>query len=537
MTRSRALLLLAALLFLCNVWGYDLWAPDEPYFGEGAREMVVDGHWAVPHVNGVVTTDKPPLFFWSIAFFSLPFGKVLSLTARLPSILAALGALALTLRLGRRLFGERAALWATFALATSYLFWDKARTAQIDALLCFLVLAALSAFEAFRAGDARGRPAGLLFWLAAALAVLAKGPVGFLIPLGIALVTLAVDRRFSTWKRFAPLSGPALFLGVIALWGVSATVFGDGDYTVWGAFKEHVLDRAVHGMHHAQPPWYYLTVLPVQLLPWTGLVPAALLLAWRRRGAGTRFLLVWCLFVVVFFSVSTEKRDLYVLPAYPAFALLIGAAAAWLVENPGGAARRDVRLHAAWFYVPQALAGAALVLAGAALPFAGGQFELVPLAARAALGAAFGIGGLATLGALIARKRFLAALSPALGTLLVYLIAATVIFPALNPVKSVRSFAERVRERTEQASAGGELLAYRLGNLPEALAFYGDGLYTRETTDPAELARHMTRGTAAYAVVDRAGLDALDEDLRRAIVVLDEAKLARRRVALIANGR
>ena len=59
----RGILLLAAVLFLANLWGYDLWAPDEPYFAEGAREMVVDGEWAVPHVNGVVTTDKPPLFF------------------------------------------------------------------------------------------------------------------------------------------------------------------------------------------------------------------------------------------------------------------------------------------------------------------------------------------------------------------------------------------------------------------------------------------------------------------------------------------
>ena len=109
MRPSRAVLLLAALLFAWNIWGYDLWAPDEPYFGEGAREMVADGQWAVPHVNGVVTTDKPPLFFWLIALFSLPFGTVLSATARLPSVLAGLATVALTMRLGRRMWGERAA--------------------------------------------------------------------------------------------------------------------------------------------------------------------------------------------------------------------------------------------------------------------------------------------------------------------------------------------------------------------------------------------------------------------------------------------
>ena len=82
----------AAILGAWNLGAYDLWAPDEPYFGEGAREMVVDGQWAVPHVNGVVTSDKPPLFFWLIAVFSLPFGAVSSFTARLPSLLAGIGA-------------------------------------------------------------------------------------------------------------------------------------------------------------------------------------------------------------------------------------------------------------------------------------------------------------------------------------------------------------------------------------------------------------------------------------------------------------
>ncbi|HLE82882.1 MAG TPA: glycosyltransferase family 39 protein, partial [Thermoanaerobaculia bacterium] len=201
-------LALAALLFLWNLGGHDLWAPDEPYFGEGAREMVVDGHWLVPHVNGRVTSDKPPLFFWTIAVLSLPGGEVTPWTARLPSALAALGTLLLVIRLGSRIGGERVAWFAPLTLATTLMFWEKARWAQIDALLCFLVWVALSAFEAWRAGDAGGRRAGLLFWLAAALAVLAKGPVGLLLPVGIALVTLAADRRLGEWLRFAPASGP-----------------------------------------------------------------------------------------------------------------------------------------------------------------------------------------------------------------------------------------------------------------------------------------------------------------------------------------
>ena len=118
MNRRWVIPILAAVLLAWNIWAYDLWAPDEPYFAEGAREMVKDGHWIVPHVNGVVTTDKPPLFFWLIALLSLPGGAVSSVSARLPSVLASIGTLLLTIRLGRRFGGERVGTFAGVLLVT-----------------------------------------------------------------------------------------------------------------------------------------------------------------------------------------------------------------------------------------------------------------------------------------------------------------------------------------------------------------------------------------------------------------------------------
>jgi len=366
---SRAILLLAALLFICNIWGYDLWAPDEPFFGEGAREMVVDGQWLVTHVNGKVNTHKPPFFFWLIAILSLPFGRVLSLTARLPSALASLGTVAMTLRLGRR----RTAVLAAFVLATSYMFWDKARSVQIDAVMCCLIWVALSAFAFWRAGDLDGRRAGLVFWAAGALAVLAKGPVGLLLPLGIALVTLAVDREIGRWRDFAPFSGPLLFALICGAWVAAATLWGPAEYSVWGALREHFVDRGLHGMHHAQPWWYYAKVLPPQLLPWAYLVPGALVLAWKRRNRDDRFLLVTVIFVVLFFSISTEKRTIYVLPAFPAFALMtarfVGAVLGW--DEAPAISRR-------WLTAGQSLLAGFLILLGAAAPFAAQRVDEVP---------------------------------------------------------------------------------------------------------------------------------------------------------------
>ena len=138
-------------------------------------------------------------------------------------MLAAFGTLALTMSYARRVASAKTAVLAGFVLVTTYMFWEKARWAQIDALLCCLIWVSLTAFLRYRLGDWDGRRAGLVFWGAAGLAVLAKGPVGLLLPLGIALVTLATDRNLGSWRRFAPFPGPALFLLVVTwMMGIGA---------------------------------------------------------------------------------------------------------------------------------------------------------------------------------------------------------------------------------------------------------------------------------------------------------------------------
>ncbi len=531
MKSARVVLVIAAILFLVNIWGYDLWAPDEPFFGEGAREMVADGHWLVSHINGQLNTHKPPLFFWLIALLSLPLGRVTSLTARLPSALASLGTVAMTLRLGRRWSSEKTAVLAAFVLATSYMFWDKARTAQIDALLCFLIWVALSAFETWRAGDLDSRRAGIIFWAASALAVLAKGPVGLLLPLGIALVTLAFDREFRRWRDFAPFSGPLVFVLICGAWVAAATLWGPAEYSVWGALKEHFVERGIHGMHHAQPWWYYAEVLPVQLLPWTFLVPGALVLAWRRRDRSDRFLLVTVIFIVLFFSISTEKRNLYVLPAFPAFALMtarfLGAMLGW-EEAPA--------MSKKWVTAAQGLLGALLVLAGLAAPLAAQKTaEVSPFVISMMAVVLLATGMFTLLSAF--RSRILASvLIPGIGFAVAFVVAASVVFPMFDASKSSRSFAETISSRTAASVAEGhEVLAFDLGNLPVHYAFYTNGLYTVETTDIDKLARHLALEDRVWAVVNADRLNELPPDIRERIDVIAATTASRRHVALITT--
>ena len=465
-------------------------------------------------------------------------GEVNSWTARLPSALAGLGTVALTMRLGRRFFGPRTAALGGAVLATTYLFWEKARWSQTDSVLCFLIWSALAAFAAFRAGDLDGRKAGLIFWLAAALAVLDKGPVGMLLPLGIAFCVLIVDRDLASWRRFAPLTGPLVFATILAAW-VLFTIYGDDSgYSVWGALREHFVDRGIHGMHHKQPPWYFLTTLPPVMMPWTALVPGALVLAWRRRRLpADRFLLVAALFVVTFFSISTEKRELYALPAMPAFALmtaaLVGKLAGWR-EPPLDVTPAPSRR---WVTLAQSIVGALLALVGLAVPLAAAdRVEHLPAALAWLFGGLLLAAGIATLW-LVRRRNILgAALAPAAGVAVAYLLVATAIYPLFEERKSSRPFALRIKEVTADSRAAGlPVVAYDLGNLPEPFAFYSDGVYTVETGDPEVLRRHLERPEPVFAVVNGERLEPLPEALRARLRVIDETRLSRRRVLLVTN--
>jgi len=538
MTKTeRWVLVLSALLFAWFLGAHDLWAPDEPFFGEGAREMLIDGQWLVTHVNGVVNSHKPPLFFWLIAIFSIPLGAVTEVTARLPSVLAALGTLVLVMRLGRRWFGPRTAAVAGVLLATSYMFWDKARWSQIDALLCFLIWVALSAFDAWRAGDADGRKAGMLFWAAAGLAVLAKGPVGLLIPLGIAVAVLAVERDLGSFRRFAPLVGPLTFVLVTGSWAVAATLWGPAEYSVIGALREHFVERGMHGMHHVRPFWYYGERLPLSLLPWTGLLPGALVLAWRNRktSAGLRVAFVATVFVVVFFSISTEKRDLYVLPAFPAIALMMAA----LVATIAGW-RDEIRglpeMHRRWITIGQAIVGGFFSLVALAVPFLHDRVEYLPSWMVYLLGGVLLATGAATLVTAMRGRAFPSVVATAAGMAVLYLAATAVVLPAMEPRKSSRTFALEIKKITaESRAAGHDVVAWRAGNIPVAIAFYSDGLYTVDTNDVEVLTRHLRQDALVYAVVLMSELEEIPADAIEGMQIHAERRLSRRDLALVSN--
>jgi 4-amino-4-deoxy-L-arabinose transferase-like glycosyltransferase len=389
------------------------------------------------------------------------------LAARLPSALAGLACVALVMRFGACLRGPAVGIAAGGLLATASLFAHLARRAQLDVLLCCFELIALAAFWRIdRGGPRRGRDLAALHG-ALGLAVLTKGPVG-LNPPALAIVAfLAWEGRLSGLRRCLPAWAPLLSVGPGLVWIAGAIALAPPEFAQ-AALVDNLWGRFAHGTSHAGPPWYYLYRLPLDFLPWTLLAPAAVAAGRRVLAAGAptgrarvwRFLLAWLGSAFVFFSLSGGKRGLYLLPVFPAAALLCADAVVSALEAGARPAR----------WVAPLLAGsvALILLAGLAAPPLASRFGVelpvcftplwLALAGAAALG--FRAAGPSWL-----RRAVVVVAGVALAELLVF----TCLFPALDPEKSPRSVALAA---AELSGPGGSIGVTR-STLVGALAYYG----------------------------------------------------------------
>ena len=534
--RDLALLALAgALLYLPALGARDLWNPDEARYAEVAREMRERGDWLVPHLNGAVYGEKPPLYFWAIAAASAPFGRVTEAAARLPSALAAIGALLLTFSMAHRLFGRRAAWLAAAALGSCWTVVWHARFGQIDMLLTALVALAMWCWLRGWSEDRRGFY--WLFFAVTGVATVTKGPAGMLPPLLAVIAFFALTRRWRDLRRLRVGRGLLLWALVVLAWLVPAGIAGGADYWQGLMFKQNV-GRFVDPWHHWKPWYHYLTSVPADFVPWSLLLPAALVAGWRglvrpsgvapRPGAegaegdggrlaadGFLFALSWVVVTLLFFSLSPAKRSVYVMTMYPGLALVVGAgldriAAAWrerAAATAGAAAgpapAAGPALGRAWLIVPCALVAllglggaAALVVEGRGRPelaVVGGGFLWAGAAALAALGLA------GALAAALAARRRAGAMAGALaaGMVAIELALAVYLLPAFDAFKSARPLAQKLVE----LSAPDEPYAV-LPHLDLGFVFYS-GRPAVAVHDAGELAAFLARPGRVWLLAER----------------------------------
>jgi 4-amino-4-deoxy-L-arabinose transferase-like glycosyltransferase len=512
-------------LALCR----ELWAPDEPRYAQIAREAFESGSLLVLHLCGDVYPDKPPLVYWIAGLFG-KLGGWTEFAMRLPLILATVGSALLAVRIARRHLSETAAAWTPlFYLGTAMVVWFGGRL-QIDPLLAFFCLAAID-LAWNDGGDASQRTRRLLLaGLCTGLAALCKGPVAW-VHVGLALAALRfVPRAARSPARFQARAWAGfIVLAILPVvsWAVAASL---REPKLWKPLflGQHLARMTSEESPHAGPPWEHLWQMPALFLPWTGfmilgLVEAAR--AWRRTSGadvpaqGLVRMSAWFAAVLVVFSAMPPKRELYLLPIYPAGAWF--AAVAFERALASGRLVRWATLSAsALFLLSGVFAFVVQRVVPVAEPYASSAWTVgVPLFA----------GGVASIAFLLRGNLARWADAMALGLSGAGLAAAIWVVPAVDTVKSARSLAEIVAQRPEKPER-----IPCVGVQPEGFRFYGRVPTVRAGPD-ALLAQLERDGRSCLALISQNEWERATQALRARFTILREQRVGARKVYLLGR--
>ncbi len=313
--------MLVAIALLCR----PLMPIDETRYVSVAWEMWHNGNFLVPHLNGIPYSHKPPLFFYLIHLGWLLFG-VNEWSARLTGPVFGLFDLLIIAHLARRLWPPepRVARLAPFVLLGLPLWAVMSTLTMFDLLLTFFAL--LGAEGLLLSAGEKNRPGGwVLLGIAIGGGLLSKGPVALLIllPLGMLGPWWQEAGSRSPWNWYLGLTF-SLFIGLaIALaWAIPAAKAGGPAYgraILWG----QTAGRAVKSFAHRRPSWWYLPIIPLVILPWTGQLLRPARSIRMPMDGGTRFCLCWFFPALLLFSLVSGKQAHYLLPLLPAAALLL----------------------------------------------------------------------------------------------------------------------------------------------------------------------------------------------------------------------
>lgn len=318
---------------------------DEERFLGVALEMIQSGDWLIPHRAAEIYPDKPPVFMWAIATL-VSFGVPPTIALFLPALLAAVVATACLYDLGTRLWGRQVGMIAGLLLLATYQTYSIQRAGQIDGLLLLWISVGLYGMVRHLLLG----PAWNWFYVGCAamgFGIISKG-VGFLPALMLIPYAYAVRRG---WKGVAhmPGKGGAWALGLLVALAAICTwllplvikivMFGDEAsraYLREILFKQ-TAQRYADAWHHREPFWYFFTnVIPKNWLPLVLVLPW-MIPAWRRQLAKQdgRYLVLlgWVVLVLIFFSLSSGKRKLYIYPAVPGLVLAMAPLIPWLLRR------------------------------------------------------------------------------------------------------------------------------------------------------------------------------------------------------------
>ncbi len=469
LVRYRLFFLLALTILIYVPWlgVRDLWYPDEPDIAEVCRAMFLSGDWIVPRHHGEVWLNYPPMVYWAGCISSHLLSGMSAFALRLPSALAAIALALATCATGARWFSPRNGLWAGVVLVTSWQFVWQAIGYRSDML--FGLFIGLGLFLYTRGVGERPRWAPRVAGFALlGLAVLTKGPLGLLLP-GLVLTLWHGARR--EWRPLLELAPLALVsLAVAVPWYVALAQSMGAEGILRETYLQNFVRFSSGFRGHGRPPYYYLVQIWMDLAPWAALLPFALWWIirsklWRERYI--QFALWWFGTFFVFLSIAATKRQLYLLPAYPAVVLLL---APWLsavsrsesvAETPDA---RPARAFVVALYIALLVSAVLAFVSVAAMGIAVSRLRLdaqwreVVFGLRAPI-LALGVTGFAA-GLWIRAAWRRGEVSTALPRLtsaimLMFLVLVAWVVPTFNPIKTYVPQSRWIREQIDSETAIG----------------------------------------------------------------------------------
>lgn len=318
--------ILASSLYFWGLGNHGLLDPDEGRYSEIPREMRESGDFITPRLNYIKYFEKPALHYWLTAAAQGIFGEN-ELAGRVTPALLALGGILWTWGLARSMFGAETALCSAAILSTGLLYFAISQINITDMPLAFFITVALAGFWF---GLEKNRRYYLLLYGGSALALLTKGLVGFVLPGIIIFLYMVLTRRWEMFRSALYLPGIILFVLLTAPWFIAVCLV-NGDFFYFFFVQEHFLRYATQMHGRYEPAWFFLPILLLGLMPWTGLLPGALrsilpssLRSFGRERREELFLFLWFAVIFLFFSLSSSKLVPYIVPALPPLAILMG---------------------------------------------------------------------------------------------------------------------------------------------------------------------------------------------------------------------
>jgi len=319
-TLKGIILWLLVLIPLYGFWSYGLFDLDEGLYAAATKEMLLRGNWVIPTIGGEPFLEKPILLFWSVLPF-LKLGMYDMLALRLPSVLATVILIAMTVRFVRTRFGEGAAVRTLCICSSSPLLIGVGRMMMPDALFVLAFTGACFAFWKSLEGEHVYR---ILSGALLGFAVLAKGPAGIVLFFLLFIIVYLTEPevRFEyrgKWRSFF-----LALVCVLSVWYFPIGIVQGKEFLAEFVWRQNILRFLGGDIAHRAPIWFYIPVFFVALAPWS--FGTFTLWSKTRREPAERFLWIWGLVTLIFYSLSGSKLPHYVLPAIIPFAALFGIA-------------------------------------------------------------------------------------------------------------------------------------------------------------------------------------------------------------------